>query len=107
MYVESLSCHEPAFYSRVFVRRVVVHDDVHIQCLRHVLLDLSKDLVVKIDQQVQSRVGSIEFLGVNAVTREKLMESLPKPGEVFDRTKLDEFFKINRTILPPDVQETM
>jgi len=48
-------------------------------------------------------VGSIEFLGVNAVTREKLMESLPKPGEVFDRTKLDEFFKINRTILPPDV----
>ncbi len=61
------------------------------------------DLVVKIDQQVQYRVGSIEFLGVNAVTREKLMESLPKPGEVFDRTKLDEFFKVNRTILPPDV----
>ena len=61
------------------------------------------DLVVKIDQQLQYRVGSIEFLGVNAVTREKLMESLPKPGEVFDRTKLDEFFKINRTILPPDV----
>jgi outer membrane protein assembly factor BamA len=61
------------------------------------------DLVVKIDQQVQYHVGSIEFLGVNAVTREKLMESLPKPGEVFDRTKLDEFFKINRTILPPDV----
>ena len=61
------------------------------------------DLVVKIDQQVPYHVGSIEFLGVNAVTREKLMESLPKPGEVFDRTKLDEFFKINRTILPPDV----
>ena len=62
------------------------------------------DLVVKIDQQVPYHVGSIEFLGVNAaVTREKLMESLPKPGEVFDSTKLDEFFKINRTILPPDV----
>src|SRR5439155_24423100 len=61
------------------------------------------DLVVKIDQQVQYRVGRIEFLGVNAVTREKLMESLPKPGEVFERTKLDEFFKVNRTILPPDV----
>jgi outer membrane translocation and assembly module TamA len=60
------------------------------------------DLVVKIDQQVQYRVGSIELLGVNAVTREKLMESLPKPGEVFDTTKLDEFFKVNRTILPPD-----
>lgn len=61
------------------------------------------DLVIKIDQQVQYRVGSIEFLGVNAATREKLMESLPKPGGVFDGTKLDEFFKVNRTILPQDV----
>ena len=61
------------------------------------------DLVLKIDQQVQYRVGSIEFLGVNAVTREKLVETLPKPGAVFDRTKLDEFFKVNRTILPSDV----
>ena len=60
------------------------------------------DLVVRIDQQVQYRVGSIEFLGVNVVTQAKLMESLPKPGEIFDRTKLDEFFKVNRTILPPD-----
>jgi len=61
------------------------------------------DLVLRIDQQVQYRVGSIEFLGVSAVTQAKLMESLPKPGEIFDRTKLDEFFKVNRTILPPDV----
>jgi len=61
------------------------------------------DLVVKVDQQVQYRVGSIEFLGVNAVTRERLMESLPKPGEVFDRAKLDEFFKVHRTTLSPDV----
>ena len=60
------------------------------------------DLVVKIDQQVQYRVGSIEFLGVDSKTREKLMESLPKPGEVFDRTKLDEFFKVNRAIVPFD-----
>ena len=60
------------------------------------------DLVVKIDQNVQYRVGSIEFLGINAATREKLMESLPQPGQIFDRTKLDEFFEVNRTILPPD-----
>ena len=60
------------------------------------------DLLVKIDQQVQYRVGSIEFLGVDSKTREKLMESLPKPGEVFDSTKLDEFFKVNRAILPSD-----
>jgi outer membrane translocation and assembly module TamA len=58
------------------------------------------DMVVKIDQQAQYRVGSIEFLGVNTVTQEKLMESLPKPGEIFDRTQLDDFFKVNRAILP-------
>jgi hypothetical protein len=61
------------------------------------------DLLVKVDQQVQYRVGSIEFLGVDTVTREKLIESLPKPGDVFDRTRLEEFFKANGTILPSDV----
>jgi outer membrane protein assembly factor BamA len=61
------------------------------------------DLTLRIDQQVQYRVGNVELLGVSGVTRDKLMESLPNPGEVFDRTKLDEFFKVNRAILPPDV----
>jgi outer membrane protein assembly factor BamA len=61
------------------------------------------DLVVRIDQQLQYRVGSVEFLGVDTAIREKLVESLPKPGEIFDRTRLDEFFKVNRTILPLDV----
>ena len=60
------------------------------------------NLVVRIDQQAQYRVGSIEFLGVDSMTREKLIESLPKPGEVFDTTKLNEFFKANRAILPSD-----
>ena len=60
------------------------------------------DLVVKIDQQVQYRVGSIEFLGVHSMTREKLIESLPKSGDIFDSTKLDEFFKVNQAILPSD-----
>lgn len=61
------------------------------------------DLVVKIDQQAQYRVASIEFLGVNKATQEKLMESLPKPGEVFDSMRLNEFFKVNKAILPSDV----
>jgi outer membrane protein assembly factor BamA len=60
------------------------------------------DMVLKIDQQVQYRVGSIEFLGVNAVTREKLTESLPKSGQVFDGTRIEEFFKLNRALLPSD-----
>jgi outer membrane protein assembly factor BamA len=58
------------------------------------------DMVFKIDQQVQYRVGSIEFLGVNPVTREKLAESLPKSGQVFDGTRLEKFFRTNRPILP-------
>lgn len=61
------------------------------------------DLVIKIDQQVQYRVGSIEFLGVNSTLREKFLLSLPKPGEVLDKTRLDEFFKANRAVLPSDV----
>ena len=63
------------------------------------------DMVLKIDQQAQYRVGSIEMLGVNTMTREKLMESLPKPGEIFDETRLDEFFKVRRAILPSDASK--
>jgi outer membrane protein assembly factor BamA len=61
------------------------------------------DMVLKIDQQVQYRVGNIEFMGVNRVTREKLLQSLPKFGQVFNGTLLEEFFRVNRTILPPNV----
>jgi outer membrane protein assembly factor BamA len=61
------------------------------------------DMVLKIDQQTQYRVGSIEFLGVNTVTREKLTEALPKSGQIFDGTRLEEFFEVNRAILPSDV----
>jgi outer membrane protein assembly factor BamA len=60
------------------------------------------NVAIKIDQQVQYRVGSADFLGANAVTREKLMESFLKPGDVFDQTRLEEFFKVNRVILPAD-----
>jgi len=60
------------------------------------------DMVIKIDQQVQYRVGSVEFLGVNAVRREQLMESFLRPGDVFDQTRLEEFFRVNRAILASD-----
>jgi outer membrane translocation and assembly module TamA len=60
------------------------------------------DLVYRIDQGPRYRVGSIEILGMNTVTREKLLESLPKPGEVFDEARLKEFLTMNRAILPSD-----
>ena len=61
------------------------------------------DLVLKIDPGAQYRIGSVDFLGVNAVTREKLIGSLPKSGQIFDRTRFEDFFKLNRAILPSDV----
>ncbi len=61
------------------------------------------DMVLKINQQAQYRIGSIELLGVNAATQHKLLESLPKSGQIFDGTRMDDdFFKVNRAILPPD-----
>jgi outer membrane protein assembly factor BamA len=60
------------------------------------------DMVVKISQEAQYRVGGIELLGVNATTQEKLMESLPKSGQIFDGSRLEEFFKVNQSLLPAD-----
>jgi len=33
------------------------------------------------------------------------MKSLSKPGDVFDGTGLEEFFKVNQAILPPGVKK--
>jgi len=60
------------------------------------------DTVLRINQEAQYRVGTIALLGVNTSTQEKLMESLPKTGQIFDWTHLDDFFKRNRAILPSD-----
>lgn len=60
------------------------------------------DLVIRIDQPAQYRVANVEFLGVSPVTQETLLQSLPKAGEVFDTSRLNEFFKVNKTLLPAD-----
>jgi outer membrane protein assembly factor BamA len=61
------------------------------------------NLAVRIDQGAQYRVGSIELLGMNAMMQERLAGSLPKPGEILDRDRLEEFCKANRAILPSGV----
>ena len=61
------------------------------------------DMVLKINQEAQYRIGGIELLGVNAATQQKLLKSLPKSGEIFDGTRIEDFLKVNRSILPPDV----
>ena len=59
-------------------------------------------LVYRIYQGPRYQVGSIEILGMDAVARKELLESLPKPGDVFDEVRLGEFLTVNRTILPSD-----
>ena len=38
--MESWPCGEPSFDSQMLVRGVIIHDDVHLQVLRHVLFNL-------------------------------------------------------------------
>ena len=40
VYVESWPCGEPTSNSQMFVRGVIIHDDVHLQVLRYILLNL-------------------------------------------------------------------
>jgi outer membrane translocation and assembly module TamA len=60
------------------------------------------ELVVRIDRGVQYHVGDIEFLGLSQESREKMLASLPRRGEVFDNHRLEEAITENRAILPPD-----
>jgi outer membrane protein assembly factor BamA len=60
------------------------------------------DMVLKISEEAQYRIGSIEVLGVNTPTQQKLLDSLPRSGQIFDGTRMDDFLKVNRAILPSD-----
>ena len=44
--MESWPCGQPAFDAGMFVRGVVVNDQVHLQVLGHVLLDLSEEIQI-------------------------------------------------------------
>jgi outer membrane protein assembly factor BamA len=85
-------------YGREGYVDMTTEPDIQIDEAREII-----DMVLMIDQQAQYRVGTIEFLGVSLATQEKLKKSLPKPGEIFDGTRLEEFFKVNQAILALDV----
>ena len=63
------------------------------------------DLVMKINEEKQYRVGKIEFLGLNEETQLQLKSNL-KPGNVFNETFIDEIkdeiFKRRKSLLPAD-----
>ena len=59
------------------------------------------DVVMKLDEGKRYRVGKIEFFGLNEKTQNQLTPKL-KPGDVFNRNLVDEVFKRNKPLLPPD-----
>jgi len=60
------------------------------------------DMTFRIDEQKRYWVGQIEILGLDELAKEQFLNSLPQPGETFDREKLEESFKKNKTVLPVD-----
>src|SRR5579859_2051871 len=60
------------------------------------------NLLFRIDQQKQYRTGQIEIWGLNQAAREQFLKSLPRPGEILNRDKLEESIKQNEKFLPAD-----
>lgn len=59
------------------------------------------DLILNLDEQVRYRIGGREVLGPDPKT-EEMIRSEFKPGEVFNRTVLDELFTKYKDVLPAD-----
>ena len=57
-------------------------------------------LLVRLDEQKQFRVGSVEIRGLDP-SLETRLRSIVVPGEIFDPQTIETFFKENRPVLPP------
>jgi surface antigen-like variable number repeat protein len=62
------------------------------------------DLSFRIDEGRQYRVGKVEIVGMSEESKSKL-KSAPQPGQVFDRSHVQEFLLRNKASLPPGVDE--
>lgn len=60
------------------------------------------DLTIRIDEQKQYYVKDVRFLGVDQKLDEKLRAEFPNSMWLFDSERLEDFFRKNRAILPPD-----
>jgi hypothetical protein len=60
------------------------------------------NLLVKIDEQRQFRIGKLDFVGLTEKTRRELRTQL-KPGDIFDSHLVDELISQNKLLLPADV----
>ena len=58
-------------------------------------------LMLWLDEQRQYRIGKVEVLGLNRKLERRLKSKL-RPGEPFNYKAVDEFFKMNKAVLPAD-----
>ena len=59
------------------------------------------DLLMKVDEGKQYRVGKIEFLGLGKSSQNQLKPQL-RPGEPFNKALVDELLHWNKSLLPTD-----
>ena len=59
------------------------------------------DLLMKIDESKQYRVGKIEFLGLRESSQNRLKPQL-RTGEPFNKALVDELLRRNKSLLPAD-----
>ena len=69
VHVESWPCGEPAFHSPMLVRGVIIHNDVHLQVLRHVVFNLPEKTQILLMPVARSTFR--EHLAVGGVQRGK------------------------------------
>jgi len=59
------------------------------------------ELVMKIEEGKQYRIGRIEFLGMDAKTQSQLRPQL-RPGDAYNPDLIDELFRQSKSLLPSD-----
>ena len=59
------------------------------------------DLIMKIEEGKQYRVGQVDFLGLDESSQNQLKSQL-RPGEAFNKALVDELLARNKSLLPAD-----
>jgi hypothetical protein len=61
------------------------------------------NLLFRIDQQKQYRMGQIEIWGLDEPAKVQLLKAMPLPGEILDWQRVEESLKNNKSVLPGDM----
>ncbi len=76
---------------------MTVEPEFNIEDTKHVHV---VHVLVRIDEQMQYRMGRIEIWGLRAPAKEQLLRALPQPGEMFDTARVRAVLERNKKILP-------